>query len=87
MLAEIVGRGVHFRKITFYERSDKFSYSLNGGRRDFADTISSYWQGNSLLAGVPKNEGSFFIIRAKRSFDMDLKEEIVHCVTRLDAVV
>lgn len=35
-LAEIVGRRVHFRKITFYERSDKFSYSLdNGGRERF----------------------------------------------------
>jgi hypothetical protein len=35
------------------------------------------------LAGIPKHEGSFFIIRARRSFDVDLRKEILHGVTRL----
>lgn len=49
-LAEIASRRVHFRKITFYERSDKFSYSPDERwERDLADTISSYCRGNSPL--------------------------------------
>jgi len=82
-LAEIVGRRVHFRKITFYERSDKFSYSLNGDGRDFADTISSYCQGNSLVGGGTKERGVIlYHIRAKWFYDVDLKKEIMHRVTR-----
>lgn len=56
-LTEIVGRRVHFREITFYERSDKFSYSPDGGGRDFVDTISSYRQGNSLVSRDIKKRG------------------------------